>query len=68
MRLTPFSHEPVDTATADELLSRYKLRNIQATKTLAFDQRLWIVTALLPEYRDEPIPTRQYKNRMWSRL
>lgn len=68
MRLTPFSHEPVDTNTADELLSRYKLRNIQATKALSFDPRLWIVTAMLPTYRDRPIPTRQYKNPMWSRL
>jgi hypothetical protein len=53
MRLTPFTHEPVDTETAEELLSRYKLRNIKATKTLAFDPRLWIVTALLPEYRED---------------
>ena len=68
MKLTPFTHEPCDTSTADELLSRYKLRNIQATKTLAFDPRLWIVTAMLPEYREKPIPNRKYKNPMRSRL
>lgn len=68
MRETWFCHDPVDTETAAELLSRYKLRNIQASKTLAFDPRLWIVTALLPEYREKPIPSRQYQNPMWSRL
>jgi hypothetical protein len=68
MKLTPFTHDSCDTSTADELLSRYKLRNIQASKALAFDPRLWIVTAILPEYREEPIPSRQYKNPMWSRL
>ncbi|KAB0556203.1 hypothetical protein F7Q90_08480 [Pantoea stewartii subsp. stewartii] len=68
MRITPFVHDACDASTADELLSRYKLRNIQATKSLAFDPRLWIVTAMLPTYRERPIPTRQYKNPMWSRL
>ncbi|MEB5707393.1 hypothetical protein [Pantoea anthophila] len=67
MRETWFTHpDPLDTKTADELLSSYKLRNIQAKKSLAFDPRLWLVSALLPEFREEPKPSRQYKNPMWS--
>ena len=67
MRETWFTHpDPLDTKTADELLSSYKLRNIQAKKALAFDPRLWLVSALLPEFREEPKPSRQYKNPMWS--
>ncbi len=67
MRETWFTHpDPPDTKTADELLSNYKLRNIQAKKSLSFDPRLWLVSALLPEFREEPKPSRQYKNPMWS--
>ena len=28
--------------------------------------RLWLVSALLPTFRDEPKPSRQYKKPMWS--
>lgn len=66
--MTWFCHEPVDTETANELLSRYASRNIKTQKTLATDPRLWLVSALLPEFRNEPIPSRQYKNPMWSRV
>ena len=67
MRETWFTHpDPLDTKTADELLSIYKLRNIQAKKSLAFDPRLWLVSALLPEFREEPKPSKQYRNPMRS--
>lgn len=67
MRETWFTHpDPLDTKTADELISIYKLRNIQAKKSLAFDPRLWLVSALLPEFRNEPKPSKQFKNPMWS--
>ncbi|MET3817233.1 hypothetical protein ABIB18_004653 [Pantoea sp. UYEF8] len=66
MRMTWFCHEPVDTETANELLSRYASRNIKTQKTLATDPRLWLVSALLPTFREEPKPSRQYKNPMWS--
>lgn len=66
MRETWFCHDPVDTETANELLSRYASRNIKTQKTLSADPRLWLVSALLPEFRNEPIPSRQYKNPMWS--
>lgn len=66
MQMTWLCHEPVDTETANELLSRYASRNIKTQKTLATDPRLWLVSALLPEFREEPKPSRQYKNPMWS--
>ncbi len=67
MRKTWFTHpDPIDTKTADELIASYKSRNIQAKKCLAFDPCYWLVSALLPEFRNEPIPSRQYKNPMWS--
>ncbi len=66
MRHSWFVHDPVDTETANELLSRYASRNIKTQKTLSADPRLWLVSALLPEFRNEPIPSRQYKNPMWS--
>lgn len=69
MRETWFTHpDPLDTKTADELLSSYKLRNIQAKKSLAFDQRLWLVSALLPEFREDPKPSKQFRNPIWSRI
>ncbi|MCA6629682.1 hypothetical protein LFJ71_23745 [Salmonella enterica] len=49
MQKTWFTHDPVVTDTANELLSRYAARNIQTQKTLATDPRLWLASALLPE-------------------
>lgn len=66
MKRTWFAHDPVDTATANELISRYTARNIQTQKTLATDPRLWLVSAYLPEYREEPIPSKTYQHAIWS--
>jgi len=66
MKLTWYTHDAMDAASANELLSRYASRNIKTQKTLSADPRLWLVSALLPEFRNEPIPSRQYKNPMWS--
>lgn len=67
MRETWFCHpEPLDTKTADELISQYQLRNVKATKTLAMDPCFWLVSALLPEYRSEPKPSKQFRNPIWS--
>ncbi|AXF76634.1 hypothetical protein LU604_07070 [Erwinia tracheiphila] len=66
MQLTWFVHDPVDTDTAAELLSRYAARKIQTKKTLATDPRLWLVSALLPEYNREPRQDRTYQQRIWS--
>nr|WP_154325064.1 hypothetical protein [Pantoea sp. 201603H] len=66
MRLTWFVHDPVDTDTANELISRYASRNIPTKRTLATDPRLWLVSALLPESQWEPRQDRTYENRIWS--
>lgn len=68
LKTTWFIHpEPLDTKTADELLARYAARQVEAKKTLAFDPRFWTVSALLPESRYEPRPSKQYQNTLWSR-
>ena len=68
MRMTWFSHpEPLDTKAADELLALYAARHVQAKKILAFDPRFWTVSALLPESKYEPIPSKQYEQPIWSR-
>lgn len=66
MKSTWFSHEPVDTATANEIISRYKSRNIQTRKTLATDPRLWLVSALLPEGNYPPRRDHTYEQKCWS--
>ncbi|WP_312836655.1 hypothetical protein [Pantoea sp.] len=66
MKQTWFTHDPVDTDTANELLSRYAARNIQAQKTLAADPRLWLVSAMLPEGKSEPRRDRTYEQKIWS--
>jgi len=66
MQLTWFAHDPVDTETANELLSRYAARKIQTKKTLATDPRLWLVSALLPESRSEPRQDRTYQQKVWQ--
>jgi hypothetical protein len=63
---TWFVHDPVDSETAEILISRYTARNIQTRKTLAADPRLWLVSALLPESDREPRRDRTYESRAWS--
>lgn len=67
MKTTWFTHpEPMDSITADILLSQYAARQVTAKKTLAFDPKFWTVSALLPESRHEPRPSKQFQNRIWS--
>lgn len=66
MQKTWFTHDPVDTDTANELLSRYAARNIQTQKTLATDPRLWLVSALLPEGKREPRRDTTYEHKCWA--
>jgi len=67
MKTTWFTHpEPMDSITADSLLSQYAARQVTAKKTLAFDPKFWTVSALLPESRHEPRPSKQFQNRIWS--
>lgn len=65
MKLSWFVHDPVDAETAEFLISRYTARNIQTQKTLATDQRLWLVSALLPESNFEPRRDKTYENHIW---
>lgn len=65
MHMTWFTHEPLDSETAEILISQYAARNIQTQKTLAADPRLWLVSALLPEGNREPRRDRTYENRVW---
>jgi hypothetical protein len=65
MKLTWFVHDAVDAETAEILISRYSARNIQTQKTLATDQRLWLVSALLPESNFEPRRDKTYENHIW---
>lgn len=66
MKKTWFTHDPVDTDTANELISRYNARNIHTQKTLAADPRLWLVNALLPEGNREPRRDKTYENKCWA--
>lgn len=66
MKKSWFTHDPIDTETANELLSRYASRNISTRRTLANDPRLWLVSALLPESEREPRQDRTYQQRIWS--
>lgn len=66
MKKTWFVHDPVDTDTANELISRYTSRNIQTKKTLATDPRMWLVSALLPEGRHAPRQSGTYQQAIWS--
>lgn len=66
MQKTWFTHDPVDSDTANELLSRYAARNIQTQKTLATDPRLWLVSALLPEGKREPRRDTTYEHKCWA--
>lgn len=66
MRQTWFTHDPVNTDTANELLARYAARKIQTRKTLAADPRLWLVSALLPEGNYQPRRDHTYEQKCWS--
>ena len=66
MKQTWFVHDPVDAETAATLIASYTARKIQTQKTLATDQRLWLVSALLPESDREPRRDRTYENSVWN--
>lgn len=67
MKRTWFTHpEPLDTTTANELIQRYTSRQIQTKKTLAFDPKFWLVSALLPEGNYAPRRDHTYEQKCWS--
>lgn len=66
MKLTWFYHHDVTTQEADELIQRYTLRNVQTSKTLSANPRLWVVAALLPESKTEPRVSNKFQQRIWA--
>lgn len=66
MRQTPFVYDPMTNEEAEALIAAYTSRNIVATKTLAHDPRLWIVTVILPESLREPRIDRRYQQKYWT--
>lgn len=66
MRKTWFYHHDVTTEEANELIQRYTLRNVQTSKTLSANPRLWVVAALLPESRTTPRVSNKYQQRIWA--
>lgn len=66
MRKTWFYHLNLTTDEANQLITLYHSRNVKTTKHLSADPRLWIVGALLPEYRNAPKGRSQYQQKLWS--
>lgn len=66
MRKTWFYHHDVTTEEANELIQRYTLRNVQTSKTLSANPRLWVVAALLPEGRNTPRVSNKFQQRCWQ--
>ena len=65
-KLTRFTYDTVmTTLEADSLIKQYTLRNIQTQKQLSADFRGWYVSALLPEYKNQPRQSSVWQNPMW---
>lgn len=65
-KMSWFHHHDLTNEEATQLITLYHSRNVQTTKHLSSDPRLWIVGALLPEYASEPKGRSQYQQRIWS--
>lgn len=65
MKMTWFQHPDCTTQQADELVSRYRQRNVPVERSLNRDLVTWSVSARLPEYARPPRTDRRWQNRMW---
>lgn len=65
MAKTWFTHEIMSTQQAEDLIKRYTLRNIQTSKQLSADYTGWYVSALLPEFKNQPRQSSVWQNPMW---
>ena len=65
MAKTWFTHEIMSTQQANDLIKQYTLRNIQTQKQLSADYTGWYVSALLPEYKNQPRQSSVWQNPMW---
>lgn len=65
-KLTWFTYETVmTTLEADTLIKKYTSQNIQTQKQLSDDYTGWYVSALLPEYKNQPRQSSVWQNPMW---
>lgn len=66
--LSWFHHSNCTTEEANALILQYQSRNIKTEKQLAADYKSWTVSALLPETKYEPIPSKRWAQPIWSRV
>lgn len=65
-KLTWFTYDTVmTTLEADTLIKKYTPQNIQTQKQLSDDYTGWYVSALLPEYKNQPRQSSVWQNPMW---
>ena len=65
-KLTWFTYDTVmTTLEADTLIKKYASQNIQTSKQLSADYTGWYVSALLPEYNNQPRQSSVWQNPMW---
>lgn len=62
---TWFQHDIMTTQQAEDLIKQYTLRNIQTSKQISADYTGWYVSALLPEYNNQPRQSSVWQNPMW---
>lgn len=65
MAKTWFTHEIMSTQQAEDLIKQYSLRNIQTSKQLSADYTGWYVSALLPEFKNQPRQSSVWQNPIW---
>lgn len=66
MRYSWFHHFDLTNEEANQLITAYQSRNVKTQRTLSADPRLWVVSALLPEYASELNGRSQYQQRIWG--
>ncbi|WP_447867521.1 hypothetical protein [Rahnella bonaserana] len=65
-KLTWFTYDTVmTTIEADTLIKKYTSQNIQTQKQLSDDYTGWYVSALLPEFKNQPRQSSVWQNPMW---
>lgn len=68
MKSTWFHHSGCTNEEANQLIISYTAKNIKTEKSLAADYKSWTVSALLPEYASEPVPSTKWQQPIWSRI
>lgn len=68
MKRSWFLHERLTTEQAEELLKRYREKNVRTEKSLDADFIHWTVSAYLPEYRKTPRQDKRWQQRFWGQV